>query len=431
LEGFVVTSLPTRPKGRQPSGGKLANPPIFQRNNIMPRKTPFFSRTSALCQSQSWQEWAGFLSANTYELAHNYEYYAIRTAAGLLDISPLYKYHINGRDAFRLVNRMVTRDVGRCAVGQVIYTPWCDDEGKIIDDGTLSRLEDNFFRLTAAEPTYHWLGDNAVGLDVEIEDVTESLAALALQGPTSCDILNQVTDVDLTGLKFFRLTQAKIANIPVTISRTGYTGDLGYEIWVAPQHAERLWDTLMEAGRPYGIRAVGNVALDIVRIEAGLLLINVDFISAKHTMFEIQKSTPFELGLGWTVHLDKPYFVGQAALRAERTRSPAWATVGLEINLTALEKVYREFGMPLTLPIESWNEAVPVYAGWQGRQIGKATSGAWSSILKKYIALARLKPPYARPGTRVALEVSVEAHRRQAEAVVVETPFFEPPRKRN
>ncbi|MFN8455320.1 MAG: aminomethyltransferase family protein [Anaerolineae bacterium] len=395
----------------------------------MPRHTPFYSRTSALCESQSWLEWSGFLSANTYEPAHTYEYYAIRTTAGLLDISPLYKYHIHGRDAFKLLNRMLTRDVSKCAVGQVVYTPWCDEAGKIIDDGTLARLDDNFFRLTAADPTYHWLGDNAAGLQAQIEDVTEEVAALALQGPTSRDILNQIADVDLSSLKFFRLTQAKLAGLPVVISRTGYTGDLGYEIWLEPAHAERLWDVLMEAGQPYRIRAAGNAALDMARIEAGLLLINVDFYSAKHAMFDIQKSTPFELGLGWTVHLDKPYFVGQASLRAEHLRGPAWATVGLEVSLPALEKVYREFGMPLTFPAESWNEAVPVYASG-GRQIGKATSGAWSPALKKYIALARVKPQYARPGTRVQMEVTVEAYRRQAEAMVVQTPFFEPERKR-
>lgn len=396
----------------------------------MPRPSPFYSRTSALCQSYSWQEWSGFLSANTYELEHLHEYYAIRTAVGLLDISPLYKYHIYGRDAFKLVNRVVTRDVGRCAVGQVIYTPWCDDEGKIIDDGTLSRLEDNFFRLTAADPTYHWLYDNAVGLDVQFEDVSEGLAALALQGPCSRDLLNRLVDVDLTGLKFFRLTQAKLDGIPVTISRTGYTGDLGYEIWVEPAQAERLWDTLIEAGQAYRIKAAGNMALDMVRIEAGLLLINVDFYSSRHTLFEIQKSTPFELGLGWTVHLDKPYFVGQAALRREKQRGPAWATVGLEVDLPSLEAVYQSFGMPLQLPLAAWNEAAPVYAN-SGGQIGKATCGVWSPVLKSYIALARLKPQYAKPGSRVALEVTVEAHRRQAGAVVVETPFYDPPRKRS
>ena len=394
----------------------------------MPRPTPFHSRTSALCASYSWQEWSSYLSANLYELEHIHEYYAIRTAAGLIDISPLYKYHIHGPDALKLLNRVVTRDVAICTVGQVMYTPWCDEQGKVIDDGTLTRLDEKFFRLTAADPTLSWLLDNAIGFDVIIEDVSESLAALALQGPTSRDLLNAICDVDLSGLKFFRATTANVGKIPVTITRTGYTGDLGYEIWVEPTHAEALWDTLMDAGQAYRVKPAGNMALDMARIEAGLLLIKVDFMSAKHTMFDIQRSTPFELGLGWTVKLDKPYFVGQPALCQEKARGPAWATVGLEIDLPDLEVVYQAFDMPLQLPPASWNEAIPVYSN--GTQIGKATSGTWSPILKSYITLARLKPAYAQPGTALEMEVTVEAHRRQAKAVVVETPFFNPERKR-
>ncbi len=394
----------------------------------MPRTTAFYSRTSTLCESHSWQEWSGYLSANMYELEHTHEYFALRAAAGLLDVSPLYKYHIHGPDAFKLVNRVVTRNVAKCRVGQVMYTPWCDEEGKIVDDGTLARLDDNFFRLTAAIPTSHWLSDNAVGLDVTIEDVTDSLAALALQGPTSRDILNSISDVDLTGLKFFRLTKTNLKGIPVTITRTGYTGDLGYEIWADPNHAEMLWDTMIEAGTPYRMKPVGNYALDMARIEAGLLLIDVDFHSSKHVMFKIQKSTPYELGLGWTVHLDKPYFVGQEALRAEKARGPAWATVGLDIDLPSLERIFQSFGMPMVLPVETWFDPVPVYSN--GQQIGKATCGMWSPVLKKYIALARIKPRYAKPGTQVNMEVTVEAHRHQAGATVAKTPFYDPPRKR-
>ncbi len=394
----------------------------------MPRVTPFYSRTSALCESHSWQEWSGYLSANMYELEHTHEYFAIRAAAGLLDVSPLYKYHIHGPDAFKLVNRVVTRNVAKCQIGQVLYTPWCDEEGKIVDDGTLARLEDNFFRLTAAIPTFHWLSDNAVGLDVNIEDVTDSLAALALQGPTSRDILNSISEVNLTNLKFFRLTKTKLKGIPVTITRTGYTGDLGYEIWANPDDAEKLWDIMIEAGTPYRMKPVGNYALDMTRIEAGLLLIDVDFHSSKHVMFNIQKSTPYELGLGWTVHLKKPYFVGQDALQAEKARGPAWATVGLDIDLPSLEKIFQSFSMPMILPVETWFDPVPVYANRQ--QIGKATCGMWSPVLKKYIALARIKPRYAKPGTQVNMEVTIEAHRHQAKAKVVKTPFFDPPRKR-
>jgi len=395
----------------------------------MPRRTAFYSRTSALCESQSWQEWSGFLSANQYELTHTHEYYAIRTAAALFDVSPLYKYHVYGRGAARLLNRVVTRDVSQCAVGQVMYTPWCDDEGKVIDDGTLARLDDTLFRLTAADPTLRWLEDNALGLDARVEDVTESLAALSLQGPTSRDLLSCLTDYELRELKYFRLAPISLAGVPVTLSRTGFTGDLGYEIWIEPQHAETVWDALLDVGQRYRLRAAGNIALDMARIEAGLLLIAADFNSSKKVMFEIQKSTPFELGLGWTVKLNKDNFVGKAALKREARQGSAWATVGLEIQLPSLESVYRSFGMPLQLPDRSWTSAVPVYA--TGRHIGKATSGTWSPLLKKYIALARLKPAYARPGTRVWMEVTVEAHRKYVEALVVETPFFAPERKKN
>ncbi len=394
----------------------------------MPRQTPFYSRTAALCESQSWLEWSGFFSANQYELTHTHEYYAIRTAAALLDVSPLYKYHIHGRDAQRLLNRVVTRDVNKCVVGQALYTPWCDNEGKVIDDGTIARLDENLFRLTAADSTLRWLEDNALGLDVKVEDVSDALAALALQGPCSRDILSQITNDPLQNLKYYRLTQTTLASIPVTLSRTGFTGDLGYEIWIEPQHAEKVWDALMEVGERYRLRAAGNLALDMARIEAGLLLVAVDFNSSRKVMFDIQKSTPYELGLGWTVKLDKDRFIGQATLKREMQSGPAWATVGLEIQLPGLEAIHREFGMPLQLPDRAWSSVVPVLAG--GRQIGKATSGTWSPILKKYIALARVKPSHAKPGTRVWMEVTVEAHRKYAEAVVVKTPFFEPERKR-
>ncbi len=381
-----------------------------------------------MCESQSWQEWSGYLSANLYELNHTQEYYAVRTACALFDITPLYKYHIHGRNAMKLLNRVVTRDVKKLAVGQVMYTPWCDDDGKVIDDGTVARLDETFFRLTAADPSLAWLEENAIGLNLEIEDVSDELASVALQGPTSRDVLQSLASDDLARLRYFGIMRTALASIPVEISRTGYTGDLGYEIWVEPQHAEELWDMLMEAGRGYGIRAAGNLALDMARIEAGLLLIAVDFNSSKKTMFEIQKSTPYELGLGWTVKLDKEHFNGQAALKREYNNGPKWATVGIQVQLPALEKIYREFGMPLQLPYTSWNVPVPIYA--DGKQVGKATSGAWSPLLKKYIAIARVEPRYAALGTKVAMEVTVEAQRKAADAVVVKMPFYEPERKK-
>ena len=394
----------------------------------MLKTTPFHARTSALCLSQAWRRWAGHTVASSYELLHDREYHAIRSSAALLDVSPLYKYLVRGKDAARLLDRVVTRDVARSKVGQVLYTPWCDAEGKVIDDGTISRLDEQTFRMTAADPNFRWLHENAAGMRVTIEDVSESTAALALQGPTSRAILEQLTGAGLGGLKYFRLTSATIRGIPVTISRTGYTGDLGFEIWLDAPNAIALWDALIEVGTPYGIVPAGILALDLARIEAALMLIEVDYVSAHHALIESQKSSPFELSLGWTVNLDKEHFVGRRALAAEARRGPGWQLVGLEVGWDALERLYAEVGLPPRLPSVAWRASVPVYVG--GTQVGYATSGCWSPLLKKYLALAHLSPPYGRMGTAVEMEVTVEHHRKRAAARVVKTPFFNPDRKR-
>ena len=398
----------------------------------MLRRTPFHARTSALCASQNWQEWSGFLSANSYEVDHMSEYNAVRTTCGLFDVSPLFKYHLRGRDAARLLDRIVTRDISKCRVGQVIYTAWCDDDGKIIDDGTVARLADDFFRLTAAIPTLDWLEDNAFGLEVAIEDTSERFAALALQGPTSRDLLQQLTGADLAGLRYYRLVEDKVAGAPAQLSRTGYTGDLGYEIFLEPGDAETVWDALLDAGGSYGLRPAGNIALDVARIEAGLLLIDVDFVSSKKTPFEVQKSTPFELGLGWMVKLQKDGFVGRDALQREKARGAVWTTVGLVIDVDALEKAYAGFGMPLHLPYTSWNGAAPVYADADRRKhVGKATSGTWSPILKNYVVIARVKVQHGAPGSRVFVEETIEGQRFAVPAEVVKMPFFDPARKKH
>jgi aminomethyltransferase len=409
----------------------------------MLRKTPFHTRTTELCTSQNWQEWSGYFSADSYDLDHMREYNAVRTTAALFDVSPLFKYQLRGRDAGRLLDRVVTRDVSKCRVGQVLYTVWCDDDGKIIDDGTLARVAEDSYRLTSAIPTLDWLEDNALGLDVEIEDVTHDFGALALQGPTSRSLLQALTDTDLAGLGYFGLVECELAGMPVRISRTGYTGDLGYEIFLEARYGERVWDALAETGVAYNLQPAGAVALDVVRIEAGLLLIEVDFVSSVETIFEVQKSTPFELGLGFTVKLGKGHFIGRDALRKEKAAGPAWATVGLVVDILALEKVYADYSMPLHLPYTSWNETRPVYAGRAaGRAagrgagsaasepIGKATSGTWSPILKQYVVLARVQPRHAKPGTQIFLEETVEGRRYNIPAVVVKLPFFDPPRKR-
>jgi len=360
--------------------------------------------------------------ASSYELSHEREYHAIRSAAALFDVSPLYKYRVRGNDAARLLHLVVTRSVEDMKVGQVGYTPWCDAAGKVLDDGTVARLGEREFRMTAAEPNLRWLEDSAVGLDVSVEDVSDSLAALALQGPASRIILEEID------LKYFRIADTTFRGIPVQVSRTGYTGDLGFELWVRKERALDLWDALIEAGMPYGIVPAGMLALDVARIEAGLMLIDVDYVPARKALTASQTSSPFELDLGWAVKLDKDHFVGKPALVAEARSDPQWRFVGIEIEWEALEKLYAEAGLAPQVPHAAWRTSVPLYA--DGRQAGYATSGTWSPLLKKYIALAHVVAQWSAAGTPLEMEVTVEHRRKRARASVVRKPFFNPERKR-
>jgi aminomethyltransferase len=389
--------------------------------------TAFHERTFALCESLNYREWSGYYAVSSYEPHHEHEYNAIRNAAALIDVSPLFKYRITGRDATRLVDRIITRDVRKISVGQVVYTPWCDERGKVIDDGTVSRLAENTYRWTAADPSLRWFSQNAVGMNVEIEDISEQVAALALQGPTSGRLLMRVSDADIENLKYFRVTTARIAGVQVDISRTGYTGDLGYEIWIPSESAVKVWDALVEAGRAFDIHPAGMLALDVARIEAGLLLIDVDFNSSKRAIIESQKYSPFEMGLGRLVQLDKGRFVGQAALLEEKKRGHPREIVGLEVDWTDVERVYEEVGLPPTVSPIASRVAVPVYKN--GTQTGKATSTTWSPTLKKLIALATIKREHARIGAQLEMEMTVEAVRHLVRATVVKTPFFNPKRK--
>jgi len=389
------------------------------------KRTPFHERTSKLCLPQNWRRWAGYLVAGSYELTLDREYWAIRNAAALIDVSPLMKYLIRGRDAVRLLNRVVTRDMEKLQVGQVYYTPWCDEEGKMIDDGTVARLDETTFRLTAAEPNLRWLTMNAVGLEVEISDQSDRLAALSLQGPHSRSVLRRVCEFDVDGLRYFRLMQNKIQGREVTVSRTGYTGDLGYEIWLDAGDALVVWDALMSAGADYGITPVGILALDMARVEAGLFMLEVDYTSSSHAWIEAQKSSPFELGLDWAVALEKQgYFVGRRALEREKQRGPAWKMVGLEVDWVGMESLFAALGLPPQIPGMAMRASLPVLAGEV--QVGYVSTASWSPLLKKYIALAHLQRPYFEIGTMVRLEVTVEHQRRYAPARVVRLPFYEP-----
>jgi len=311
----------------------------------MPIGTAVHDRTFQLCESLNYREWSGYYAVSAYEAHHEHEYNAIRNASALIDVSPLFKYRVSGRDAVKLVDRVITRDAFKLAVGQVCYTPWCDERGKVIDDGTVTRVSEDTFRWTAADPSLRWLRQNAIGLDVAIDDISEQVAALALQGPTSARLLAAVADADVGGLKYFRMARGTIAGVPVDISRTGYTGDLGYEIWMPWNRAIDVWDALMIGGRAFDIHPVGMLALDVARVEAGLLLIDVDFHGCKKALIPSQTYTPLEMGLGRLVQLENRPFVGRSALVAERRRGPARLIVGLEIDWPAVEKLYDEVGL--------------------------------------------------------------------------------------
>ena len=389
------------------------------------RTTPFHERTSKLCLPQNWRRWAGYLVVGSYELTLDHEYWAIRNSAALIDVTPLMKYIIKGKDASRLLNRIVTRDMDKLKVGQVYYTGWCDEEGKMIDDGTVSRLDETTYRMTSADPSLRWLSMNAVGLDVEITEVTDAVAALSFQGPNSRKVLNKVTEKPVDELKYFRLMKNKICGRDVTISRTGYTGDLGFELWMNANDALTNWDALMEAGADYGITPVGILAMDMARVEAGLFMIEVDYTSTSHAWIEPQKSSPFELGLDWTVALDKQgYFVGRRALEREKHEGSAWKMMGLEVEWEGMEKLFKGVGLPPQIPGMAVRGSLPIMVG--NVQVGYASTSTWSPLLKKYIALAHLQKPYYQVGTNVRMEITVEHHRQHAPAKVVKLPFYEP-----
>ena len=393
----------------------------------MPVGTAFHERTFPLCQSLSYREWSGYYTVSVYEVHHEHEYNAIRNAAAIIDISPLYKYLITGKDATKLVNRVITRDITKVSVGQVIYCCWCDEQGKVIDDGTITRLEENKYRWTAADPSLRWFRQNGTNMDVQIEDISEKVAALALQGPTSAKLLKAAAQADIANLKYFRMTQGTINGVPVDISRTGYTGDLGYEIWVPWNDAVKVWDTLAEKGKAFDLHAAGMLALDVARVEAGLLLIEVDYSSAKKALIPSQKYSPYELGFAKMVHLNKENFIGKAALVKDEKNGVARQFVGLEIDWTEVEERYEKFGLTPAAPSQASRVAVPLYVG--DKQVGKATSTTWSPVLKKMIALGSVETSHSEIGTKLQLEITIEAIHQKVTAKVVKIPFFNPPRK--
>jgi aminomethyltransferase len=392
--------------------------------------TAFYPREAPLNRKLQWREWSGFLAASAYHDSHEIEYNAIREAAALIDVSPLYKYVVSGPDATKLVDRVITRDATKLAAGRVYYTSWCNEGGLVVDDGTVGHLDDGTYRWTAADPSLRWFRLNARGLDVEIEDVSDRVAALAVQGPLSRDLLEAVTEAEWGDLKYFGRRASQIGKIAVDVSRTGYTGDLGYEVWMDSESAVEVWDAFVRAGGAYGARPAGMLALDVARIEAGLILIEADFDSVRRALISEQSFSPFELGiLGRFVDFEKEAgFVGRRALEREQERGgPPRRLVGLELDWEPLEELYRTRGLTPALDPTASREPVPLFV--RGRQIGKATSTTWSPVLKNVIALASVKAEHGEVGTRIDVEWTVEARRSPTPATVVELPFFNPPRK--
>jgi aminomethyltransferase len=398
--------------------------------------TPFHPRLSELNTTGLYAHWSGCLSTLRYDMSAKFEYFCIRNSAGLFDTSPLYKYWIRGRDAERFLAGVMTRDIRLCRPGRAQYTIWCDDAGFVLEDGVLFRHSETEFLLTAAEPNLGYFRDLIGRLEVEIEDVTKDYGILAIQGPHSRDILAQLTP-DVAALPFFGLTQTKIADAPVTVSRTGYTGDLGFEVFVRNDDAIAVLDAILAAGTPYGMRPFGEDALLMARIEAGLILINVEFSSSRFAYTDRQKVTPVELGFRWMLRgLDdetRP-FIGRNAIRRELAeKTSRWSTVGLVLDWQDYNRLYTEAGLippkdenPLTYDSMLYSDDT---ADGPGVRVGYATSLMYSPMLQRHIAIARVRPDLSAVGSKVNLELTIDHEYRTVAAQVAKLPLFNPPRK--
>ena len=395
----------------------------------MPLPTPFYARTAALCESHRWKDWAGYHAVSSYDTCHEQEYLAFRYGAGLIDVTPLFKYDVIGKDAAKFLSFATVKNVSKLKPGRMTYCCWCDADGKVLDDGTIANLGEDRFRVTSADPSFAWFASLAQGFDVEVKDVTDTLGALSLQGPKSREVLRGALSFDIDELKFFGVREASYAGVPIRLSRTGYTGDLGYEIWVENSHALTLWDALLREGKQHGLEPAGLDAMDVTRIEAGFILLGVDYRSARTCLLEEQKSSPFEIGLDWCVQLHRDPFIGQEALLKEKAEGSKWAMVGLDIDWDALESLYAGYGLPPQICSSPWRGGIPLYR--DGVHIGQATSGSWAPILKKNLAIGQIHCAEAQLGNVIEIEHTVEFQRRRLPARIVKTPFFDPPRKRS
>jgi aminomethyltransferase len=376
-------------------------------------RTPFHSRVAAACELNDWGSWKGYTTPRAYTDVE-LEYFAIRSTTGVFDLSPMNKYRITGPDAQAYLNRLVTREVSKIRAGRVGYTVWCNDAGQVMDDGTIFHLGENDYRVCAYARAIDWLNWSALGFEVDVRDESDEVAALAVQGPTSCAVLLAMGLAGLEQLKPFGLTTFPFEGETLTVSRTGFTGDLGYELWIAPDKAELLWDRLFEAGTPYMIKPFGSDALELARIEAGFLQAGVDFVPAESAVRNGRSRSPFELGLGWLVDLDKPVFNGRKALLREQAGGSRY-----------------RFAM---LDVDGNKPATHSFILRGGRKVGTVTSAAWCPTAKTNVALAQLEMPYGAVGEALVAEIYYQRElqwtRVLAPCTVIDGPVFNPPRRR-
>ena len=378
-------------------------------------ETPFYQCYQHLIQNDRYEEWSGYTTLGSFA-CEGQEYFAVRNTCGVHDLCPMIKYDISGPDSERYLNRLLTRDVRKVTPRRVAYSVWCDDNGHVIEDGTVFRFSPDEFRLCCAERQLDWLLDSAIGYDVAIRDVTEEIAGLAVQGPISCTILKGMGFAGVEDLKPFQLDHFELNGCRVWVSRTGFTGDLGYELWVGAEHARSLWDALFAAGEAYGIRMIGSTALNMLRIEAGLIQVGDEFMSSMQTVRLGRDRNPFELGLDWLVDMDKGHFNGRRALLEARKRGLGRKLVGLDID---------------------WNKqadgALIYSSATAERQIGEVTSALWSPTLKQNIALAFLEAPWFEGKEEMWAEIYLHREcmweRRMYKCRVTRKPFYSPERR--
>ncbi|HJW74612.1 MAG TPA: aminomethyltransferase family protein [Thermoleophilia bacterium] len=398
----------------------------------MIRTTPFHERTSALNQTQLWSHWSNFLAADRYQLSDKAEYFAVRNAAGIFDSSPLYKYRITGRDAEAFLAGVLARNIRACPPGHAHYTCWLDDRGFVIEDGVILHPKRDDYLLTSAEPNFAYFADRIGRMEVQFEEVGDEIGTLALQGPRSRDLLKKLVP-QMEHIPYFGVAAGEIGGAGVTVSRTGYSGDLGYEIWIDASDALPVWDTLWESMQGYGVQPFGLDALNMLRIEAGLLLLEADFDSSRYAWNDAHRSTPIELGWSWMfgdLRSDDRAFIGRRALEREiAQKTSRWVMRGLVVDWQDYDRVYNEAAL---IPPK---DHTPVVADWMvyddgyQQQVGYATSFMYSPMLQRHIAIARVRPSFAKPSTRVKLEFTVDHRYERVAAHVARLPLYDPERK--